>query len=176
MSPLSDGMLFGGWEIIGRTIVVGLLAYVALVVIVRVSGKRTLSAMNAFDFIVTVALGSTLATILLSPNVALAEGIAAFVILIGLQFVVSGLSSRSRLVSRMVKNEPRMLYYRGEFLRDAMRGERVAENEILQALRAQGMASLDDVEAVILETNGNISIIGEVKPGEGSSLADVRGG
>ena len=58
-------MLFKGWEILGQTVIVGVLAYVALISLLRISGKRTLSTMNAFDLIVTVALGSTFATILL---------------------------------------------------------------------------------------------------------------
>lgn len=69
-----EPMLFSGWENLLRTLVVGVLAYVSLVVFLRISGKRTLSKMNAFDLIVTVALGSTLATVLLSKDVALAEG------------------------------------------------------------------------------------------------------
>lgn len=67
----------------------GVLAYVALVVLLRVSGKRTLSKMNAFDLVVTVALGSTLATVLMAKDVALAEGVFAFALLIGLQLFVS---------------------------------------------------------------------------------------
>lgn len=67
-------MLFQGWAGLLRTLAVGVLAYSALVVVLRVSGKRTLSKMNAFDFVVTVALGSTLASTLLSKGVALAEG------------------------------------------------------------------------------------------------------
>ncbi|MEZ6111860.1 MAG: hypothetical protein R3C99_12705 [Pirellulaceae bacterium] len=57
-----------------RTLVMGVLAYVCLIILLRVSGKRTLSKMNAFDLIVTVALGSTLATVLLSKDVTLAQG------------------------------------------------------------------------------------------------------
>ncbi len=77
-------MLFDSWLSLGRTAVVGVLAYLALVLLLRVSGKRTLSKMNAFDLVVTVALGSTLATVLLSTDVALATGILAFTLLIGL--------------------------------------------------------------------------------------------
>jgi uncharacterized membrane protein YcaP (DUF421 family) len=86
---------------------VGVLAYAALV-LPRVSGKRTFSKMNAFDLVVTVALGSTLATILLSSDIALAEGVTAFVTLIGLQYLVAWLSCRSSMVSRLVKAEPRL--------------------------------------------------------------------
>ena len=71
-------MFFDGWMTLGRTALIGTLAYLALVLLLRVSGKRTLSQMNAFDFIVTVALGSTLATVLLSSSVSLARGGAGF--------------------------------------------------------------------------------------------------
>ncbi|MEO6887893.1 MAG: DUF421 domain-containing protein, partial [Ktedonobacteraceae bacterium] len=59
-------MFFTTWATLLRTVVVGVLAYIALVVFVRISGKRTLSKMNAFDLIVTISLGSTLASALLS--------------------------------------------------------------------------------------------------------------
>ena len=75
-------MLFQGWEGIARTILVGVLAYVLLVVFLRISGKRTLAKLNAFDLVVTVALGSTLSAILLQESVALAEGAAALALLI----------------------------------------------------------------------------------------------
>lgn len=61
-----DGMFFDSWATLFRTFLVGVMAYVILAAFLRVSGKRTLSKMNAFDLIVTVALGSTLATVLLS--------------------------------------------------------------------------------------------------------------
>src|SRR5690554_5806016 len=86
---------FEDWSGLIRVIVVGTLAYATLVISLRVSGKRTLSKMNAFDLVVTVALGSTLATVILSKDVALAEGIAAFVLLIGLQYIVTWSSIRS---------------------------------------------------------------------------------
>ena len=69
--------------------------------------------MNAFDLVVTVALGSTLATVLRTKSVALAEGLTAFVLLIFLQFVLTWLSVRSRAVSRLVKSEPTLLVYQG---------------------------------------------------------------
>ena len=82
-------MFFDSWLGLLRVGVVGSLAYLALVLLLRVSGKRTLSKMNAFDFVVTVALGSTLATVLLSKDVALAEGVVAFTLLIGAQYLIT---------------------------------------------------------------------------------------
>ena len=84
-----------------------------VLLLLRVSGKRTLTKMNAFDLVVTVALGSMLATVLLTRSVALAEGLTAFVLLIFLQFVLTWLSVRSRAVSRLVKSEPTLLVYQG---------------------------------------------------------------
>ncbi|KFC49981.1 membrane protein, partial [Halomonas sp. SUBG004] len=80
---------FSSWESLGRTLIVGVLAYAVLIVFLRLSGNRTLSKMNAFDLIVTVALGSTLATVLLSKDVALAEGALALGLLISLQFIIT---------------------------------------------------------------------------------------
>ena len=84
-----------------------------LLLLLRVSGKRTLTKMNAFDLVVTVALGSTLATVLLTKSVALAEGLTAFVLLIFLQFVLTWLFVRSQAASRLVKSEPTLLVYQG---------------------------------------------------------------
>lgn len=165
-------MFFDGWESLLRPLVVGMLAYVTLVVFLRVSGKRTLSKMNAFDLIVTVALGSTLATILLAEDVALAKGASAFALLIGLQFAVTWSSVRVRWVRRLATGEPRMLLYCGEVLPAALRKARVAEDELRAAVRSAGVESLKEVHAVVLETNGSFSV---VRPGEGGSDSSLVG-
>lgn len=168
-------MFFQNWGDLIRTVVVGILAYAALVALLRVSGKRTLSKMNAFDLVVTVALGSTLATVLLSEDVALAEGIVAFSVLIGMQLVIAWLSVRSRRVNRLVKSEPRVLVLRGRMLADSLREERVVEEEVLAALREHGIASLDPVEAVILETDGSFSVVHRTAGGDVRALRGVSG-
>ncbi|HEX7239694.1 MAG TPA: hypothetical protein VF263_05485, partial [Longimicrobiaceae bacterium] len=129
-------MLFSSWYALVRVLLVGTAAYVALVLMLRVSGKRTLAKMNAFDLVVTVALGSTLATVLLSRDVALAEGLLAFATLIGLQFGVAWLSVRSRRVQEVVKSEPALLFFEGRYLDGALRRERVAREEVRAAVRA----------------------------------------
>lgn len=89
-----------------RIAIVAPLAYGALILILRISGKRMLSKMSAFDLVVTIAIGSTLATILLSKDVTLSEGIAALALLIGLQFVVAYIAARSKRFRRIIKSEP----------------------------------------------------------------------
>ena len=133
-------MLFSGFEGIWRTLIVGLSAYLALVGVLRITGKRTLSKMNAFDLIVTVALGSTLATVLLSKDVALAEGVAAFLLLAGAQYAVTWMSLRSDRFRRWIKAEPRALLRDGRLIADALRAERVTPDEVEAAIRAAGHA------------------------------------
>ena len=149
-----------------RTVFVGILAYVALVALLRVSGKRTLSKMNAFDLVVTVALGSTLATILLSQDVPLLTGVVAFAVLIGLQWVITYTSVRSETVAQTVKSEPRALVYRGTLLRDAMREERVLETEIRAVMREHGVGEIDDVALLVLETDGSFSVMTSLPEGD----------
>lgn len=169
-----ERVFYDGWEGLARTLVIGVLAYAILVVALRWSGKRTLSKMNAFDLIVTVALGSTLATVLLSKDVALAQGLLAFALLIGLQFAITWSSVRVGWVRRLVKGEPQMLFRDGEFLGTALRRARVTQDEVRAAVRAAGVADLQAVEAVVLETDGSLSVVRRGALTEASSLADVR--
>lgn len=169
-------MLFDSWDALGRVLLVGTLAYVALVLVLRVSGKRTLAKMNAFDFVVTVALGSTLATTILSPSTALAEGVAALALLIGLQFLLTWLSVRTTWFERVVKSEPTLIFYRGRFLEDVLTQERVTTAEVRSAIRKAGTASLGDVDAVVLETDGTFTVIERLPEGGAhTALANVRG-
>ncbi len=158
---------------------VGLLSYAGLILFLRLSGKRTLSKMNAFDLVVTVALGSTLATILLSKEVSLAEGLVAFAVLIFAQHGVAWLQVRVPGFQKVVKSEPRLLYFRGRWLDQAMRDERVARVELLQAVRSTGNASLQSVEAVVLETDGTFAVVTSMQGGDSAlenlSLPDESG-
>ena len=168
-------MFFNSWFDLLRVAVVGTLAYSALIVWLRLSGKRSLSKWNAFDFIVTIALGSTLATVFLSKDVALAEGVFAFAVLIGLQYLITWLSVRSSRVRQLVKAQPTLLLEGGRFLDKALRAQRVTESEVRAAVRAAGCMALEDVAAVVLETDGSFSVIKEGLDGSRSALSDVVG-
>jgi len=152
-------MFFDSWSGLGRVLIVGTLGYVALILILRVSGKRTLSKFNAFDLVVTVALGSTLATVLLSKEVALAEGVVALALLVSLQYGIAWASVRSEWLQSLVKSEPTLLLHNGRFLDAAMLQQRVSREEILAALRESGVSSPHRANSVVLETDGTISVV-----------------
>lgn len=152
-------MLFQNWSGIVRTLLVGVMAYGALVLFLRVSGKRTLAKLNAFDLVVTVALGSTLATILLSEPVALAEGLTALALLIFLQYAVTFTSVRWKGFARLVRSEPALLVHKGEPLEEALKRERVMIEEVESAVRSSGGQALAQAESVVLESDGSLSVI-----------------
>jgi len=166
-------MFFDNWYGIVRILIVGVFAYVALIAGLRIFGKRTLSKWNAFDLIVTVAFGSTLATVIVSKDTVLLEGVAAFLLLVVLQFVITWLSVRLDWAENLVKSTPSMVFDDGKFKRETMLRERVAEAEIRAAIRSQGIAAVEDVEAVVLETDGSLSVVQKSADGSRSALEDV---
>jgi len=157
-------MLFSDAAALGRTALVGVLAYALLIVILRASGKRTLSKLNAFDLVVTVALGSTLATILIDRSVTLAQGVLALALLVGLQFVITWSSVRVAWVRRLATGEPALLARGGKCLPEALRRARVTEDEVRAAVRSAGLQGLEQADAVVLETDGSLSVIPVTTP------------
>lgn len=167
-------MWFDSWAEILRVLIIGTVSYLALVLLLRLSGKRTLGQLNAFDFIVTVAFGSTLATILLSSDVALLEGLAALTLLAGLQFLVAWTSSHVPGARAALTSSPVALLVSGELQHTQLQKNRLSESEVLEAVRATGSGDLSDIAAVVLETNGTISVIPKSKLGNGSALEGVH--
>lgn len=152
-------IFFKDWASLWQVAVTTFLAYAGVIIILRTSGKRTLSKMNAFDFVVTVALGSCLATIALSSDIALLDGLTVIILLVFFQFVITWLSSRYKWVKERVSSNPTLIFYNGEYIESAMKKERVTEEEVLQSLRKKGLDNLEKVDVIILEATGDISII-----------------
>ena len=167
-------MFFNSWFNLLSVLVVGVLAYAALILWLRVFGKRTLSKWNAFDFVVTIALGSILATVITSKDIPLIEGVSAFLLLITLQFIITWLSVRFSFVKNIIKAKPTLLLDKGEFLPDALCRQRVDESEVRAAIRSQGLAAVEEVEAVVLETDGTFSVIKKSANDSRSALQDVE--
>ena len=170
---IERSMFFDGWEGIARVTLMAAVGYTALLVMLRVSRKRTLAQMNAYDFLYIVIVGELMAITILDHEVSLAEGLAAVAVLIVIQVFISWITTRSRAAERIINGEPTLLMRRGRFLPDAMKEQRVTEEDILSAVREEGVADLDAVEAVVLETNGAFSVVHIGTPSSASSLRDV---
>jgi len=162
---------FGGWTPIVRILIVGTAMYVSLVLFLRLSGARSIANMNVFDFVVTVAIGSAFGRAITAKTVALAEAVTAFVLLIGLQFVVAQIKTRVPPFERWVTNRPKLLYFRDEFQDDTMANQRVTESELRSAVRKSEHGSMDDIDAIVLESTGEVAVIESV--GDGSALGEL---
>jgi uncharacterized membrane protein YcaP (DUF421 family) len=169
-----ENIFFDNWESTGRTFIITIMAYLVMLTFLRVSGKRTLSKMNAFDFIVTVALGSTLANVTLNKDVALVDGALAFFMLIFLQYLLTWLSVRMKSVKNLITSKPTMLLYKGEVLNDALKSERITIEELYMSARQKGIEDLSQIDVIVLETTGDITIMPSVERVEAQTLQDVQ--
>jgi len=151
-------MFFQSWEGVFRVFLCAVVGYVGLIATLRISGKRSLSKMNAYDFVVTVALGSTLANVTLTKDIALLEGITAFLTLCAVQYLTSWLVYKSPRFDRFITAQPSLLMYRGVFMFHVMKRTRVTKSEVLAAMRTRGV-ECDRTEAVVLETDGSLSVL-----------------
>lgn len=168
-------MFFDSWHALLHTIVVGTLAYIGLIALLRIAGKRSLSKWNPFDFIITVAFGAVMGTALTSADTPLTKILLAIALLVGLQYAITSLTVRFRSMRTIIKPVPVLLVCRGRILDDVLLRERITENEVLAALRARGVACLEDAEAVVLESDGSVSVIEGGDYGVATTLGDVRG-
>lgn len=165
-------MWFDSWNDVLRILLVGAAGYASLVLLLRLSGKRTLGQLNAFDFVVTVALGSTLSTLVLDNRTSLVDGLAALWLLVLLQFAVARTTTRLPRTRRLLTSAPTVLVRDGEMDRMAMSRHRVTVDELHQGVRASGSGDLSLVAAVVLETNGKFSVISTDRAGGLDLLPD----
>jgi uncharacterized membrane protein YcaP (DUF421 family) len=154
-------MFLSPWHDLARIVLVGVATYAGMIVLLRGSGKRTLAKMNAFDFIVTIALGSILAGTLLDASVSWAEGMTALLVLVGMQYLITHASTRWPALRRVITSDPVLLVHHGRLLQRAMRRERVTEEEVQHALRDAGLSELAQVRLMVLETDGRFSVVAE---------------
>ena len=152
-------MLPNDYSVLGDIFIKGILAYIAIIFIIRISGKRSLSKLNSFDFIITISLGSILSGVMTNPDLSLLEAMFAFSLMITLQYIVTFIAVRSDKFADWVKFKPALLYYDGRFNYQAMKKERITEKELYEKARTENYSSFDEVFAIVLESEGTISVV-----------------
>lgn len=156
-----------------RIVIVGFTAYIAIVLILRISGKRTLASMSAFDFVIAVAVGAVFGRTLTTKNLSISEALTAFILLAVLQFIFAYLEGKSKIFKKIFNTSPTLLYYDGEFIQKNLHKERLDESKIIGAARKKGFGSMDDVAAVILEIDATLSVIGKSREGKSSTFKEL---
>ncbi len=166
-SSLFDPVLPDSWGDVLNVVVFSAVIYAFVIASHRLVGKRAASQMNNFDWIVTVAMGALMGSTILSESVSLVEGLVAVTTLLALQYLVTSAAVRWPTFRHAVQAGPRLLYYEGIALEDALKGERVTESDVLHAARDAGHRSLSEVAAVVLESDGTLSVL----PASGDGVA-----
>lgn len=132
--------------------------YFALILFTRIAGVRTFSKMSSFDFAVTVAIGSLIASTILTKSPPLLQSVVAMGTLFLIQMIIAGVRDLS-FVQEIVDNKPILLMKKTEMLKENMKKAKVTRQDILGKLREANVTQLSQIKAVVMETTGDISVL-----------------
>ena len=134
--------------------------YLILLVLFRVAGRRTLSEMTSFDFVLLLVIGEATQQALLGEDFSLINAVLVIVTLIMLDVLISWVTQRSRLAGKLVEGVPMVIVADGKPLHDRMRKARIELADVLEAARhTQGLERMDQIKYAVVETSGGITII-----------------
>ncbi|NML15742.1 DUF421 domain-containing protein [Azohydromonas caseinilytica] len=134
--------------------------YIFLLIILRLAGKRTLSEMSTFDFILVLIISEATQNALVDDDRSLTNGLAVILTLVALDRLAAVVKRRSQRVEQILEGTPLMLVDHGRVLEERMKKSNVTLEDILQSARLhQGIARLDQIKYAVLEASGGISII-----------------
>lgn len=132
--------------------------YVVLILFTRLSGVRTFSKMSSFDFAITVAIGSLIASTILTKSPPLFQAVVAMASLFAIQMVIAGFRENS-FIRSLVDNKPILLMRNTEMLEENMKKARVTREDILGKLREANVTQFSQIRAVVMETTGDMSVL-----------------
>ena len=135
------------------------IVYLFLVVVLRISGKREVGQMSILELIVVLLISDAVQNSMVGDNTTVWAGPVAVATLLALDYALAWLTRRSKSMRKAIEGEPRLLIRNGRLLRKALREEKLSVDEVETAVRAHGLAKIDDVQDAVLETDGSISVI-----------------
>ena len=150
---------FSSWHQVWRIAVTAAVVYVLVVLALRVIGARALAKMSAYDLIVSIALGSLVAAIPLTTSITVSDGFTAIVVFLVLKEVTLWLQARYRTAHHVVRERPHLVVWDGRIIPERVKQLAVSDDEVRAAIRLAGLASVADVQAVVLENDGEWSVI-----------------
>ncbi len=168
-------LFYDDFENMIRILISAPIIYVLVIGYIKLMGIRTTSQMNSFDWIVTVAMGSVVASVVMLRNVPIVNGAVAIFMLMGLQFVFTSLMVYFKMWKKVIRSTPELLVFEGKFIKDNMKKERMVEAEVYAAIRESGVQGINNVYAVVLETDASLSVIGKDEKNTPLSLIGVEG-
>ncbi|MBN9644609.1 DUF421 domain-containing protein [Corynebacterium mendelii] len=169
-------MWYSGLDPLIRIVLVGSASYVTLLIMLRISGARSLAKFNAFDFAVTVAVGSMLASAVTSTDLAYVSGVVAIAMMLVLQYVVAKVIRTNHTARNLVTATPIVLVKDGRLIEEGLKRSRLGKADVNQAARQAGHGSFESIGAMILETDGTMSTIAKDSMGNADALDDLDTG
>lgn len=163
-------LFWTGWQPIIHTLVLGGVGYLALVLLLRVTGARTMAKMTPLDFVVAVTLGSAFGRTITAVDVPLAQAVFALVLLIALQWLLATGRANVKWIRKAVDPPPVLLWYEGELIMPALRRHQLTEADVHTAARQSGHGSLDGLRAVVMQQDGSLGVIADGSMGDGSTV------
>jgi len=134
--------------------------YLILMVIFRLAGKRSLSQITTFDFVLLLVIGEAIQQALLGDDFSLTNAFLVIVTLVGLDIAMSLLKQRFKKFERVIDSLPLVLVEDGKLIRERMDKARVDEADIMaRARELQGLERLDQIKYAVLERSGGITVI-----------------
>ena len=138
----------------------GIAVYLFLLLIFRISGKRSLRNATTFDFVLLLIIAETTQQALVGKDASVTGALLLIVVLVGTDILLSLVKRWMPRVDRLLEGQPLVILRHGVPLKERMHVERVDDDDILSAARkTRGIERLDDIERAILEKNGAISIV-----------------
>ena len=147
--------------------------YFAILISMRIMGKRQLGEMEISEFIVAALIADLAATPLQDIGIPLLNGLVPIIIMFCFEIIIAGLNMRSVKLRKLTYGRPEIIIRNGRIIREAMQKNRFTLDELMQELRAQGLTDTAQVEYAVLETNGQLSII--LKSGDQPATASQMG-
>jgi uncharacterized membrane protein YcaP (DUF421 family) len=159
------------WELVIRSVVV----YAFLLVALRLSGKRELGQLAAFDFVLLLILSNAVQNSMNGGDTSLAGGLISAATLVALNFTMGFAVYRSRRIERLIDGQPEVLIHEGKLSERVMARAQLTRQELEAALRREGCASLSECRTAILENNGAISVVQKAQEKGGPDAASRTG-
>ncbi len=151
--------LLSTWEGVGLVVLRTAAVYLAILLGLRLAGKREIGQMRPFDLVLLLLLSNSVQNAMVGPDTSLVAGLAAAGVLLVLNAAVGRVAKGSRLVGSLVTGHARILVNRGLVVERNLHDEGISRDELLQALREHGVATVEDVRLAVLEVDGTVSVI-----------------
>jgi len=143
------------WEFVLR----GVIIYVFLLLLLRLTGKRQIGQMSPFDLVLLLVLSNAVQNSMNGGDNSVIGGMISAVTLVGLNWLVAVLTFRNKKLEGLIEGRPELLIHNGKLFLTALDRACLTKHELMAALRQAGCAAVEDVHVAMLEDDGNISVI-----------------